>query len=255
MSSLTAATSSGSRASRNPTASAPKKATASQRTGRDSDEATCQTSVLMKRNVMNSSSIGSARVTSGKSDPSSLEGAAQGPAGDRADVEDLGRGHRTEDRGVGEERAERPVAVPAQGRDHGRGPDHEDGQLHDAHPPGPLHRLAVPEQVGQRPDGQQQQEPDAGVEQPGRPRLVGRHREEQGAEIGHHEHGERAAVDEVVHLDGAALDEERQPTSYEPGLGLADRLLAPLRVSREDLPGAAAVVCHLHHQRRRRRRT
>ena len=174
MSSLTAATSSGSRPSRKPTASAPKKATASQRTGRDSDEATCHTSVLMNRNVMNSSSIGRARVTSENSDPSSLEvrRSAQRAIGPTSRISAAATAPRM--RGIGEQRAERPVAVPAQGQDDGGRPEHEDGQLDDADPPGPLHRLAVPGQVGQRPDGEQQQEPDPGVEQPGRPGLVRR---------------------------------------------------------------------------------
>ena len=61
--------SSGSRTSRNATATTLNSSTVSHITAPSSAAATIHTSVLMKRNVMNSSSSGSARVTSGNSSP------------------------------------------------------------------------------------------------------------------------------------------------------------------------------------------
>ena len=77
-------------------------------------------------------------------------------------------------------------------------------------------------EVGDRPDGEQQQQTAHRVEQAGRPGLVGGDGQQQGAEVREHQYHQRATAHEVVDLDLAALDEERQAAVEEPPLGRLD---------------------------------
>ena len=223
---MTAATSSGSRASRKPSARAPKNATASQSTGRESAEATCHTSVLMNRKVMNSSSIGRARVTSRNSDPSSakVRTTAQRAIGPASRTSAAATTARTVH--VGEQDAEHQVRVLAQHRDDRGRAEREDRHLDDADPAGPFQRALAAGQVGHRPHGdeceQHRRRPAAGARATaGRLGTASSER----AEVGQREDDDRTAVGEVVHRDPATLDEERQAVPEEPLLGLPGRAL------------------------------
>ena len=72
---------------------------------------------------------------------------------------------------------------------------------------------------GHRPDGHQGHQPAGREQQPLRPGPVRRDGDDQRAEVDEAQHDHRAAVRQVVDRDLAALDEERQAVPQEPVLG------------------------------------